>query len=139
MNLKSKNKFRPEVSTSSLSDIMFFLMLFFLITSTMMNPSVIKLTLPKSEYQQTIRKTEISISITKELNYFVNKKPVLFSNLEKELLSNVKDINNTTVVIRCDSSIPVQELVNVLQLGNKLKIKMILATKAPNAYGNKKK
>ena len=99
----------------------------------MMNPSVIKLTLPKSEYQQTIRKTEISISITKELNYFINKKPVQFSNLEKELLSSVKDINNTTVVIRCDNSIPVQELVNVLQIGIKLKIKMILATKAPNA------
>ena len=133
MNLRSKDKFRAEVSTSSLSDIMFFLMLFFLITSTLISPSVIKLTLPNSKYHQTVRKTEVSISITKDLKFFVNNDPVNFENLEKKLNTQVKDIANTTVVIRCDNTVPVQQLVNVLQIGNKLKIKMILATKAPNA------
>ncbi len=133
MNLKSKNKFRPEVSTSSLSDIMFFLMLFFLITSTLISPSVIKLTLPNSKYQQSIRKSEVSISISKDLKYFINNKSIQFSELESELLKTTPDLSNVTVVIRCDNSIPVQELVNVLQIGNKLKVKMILATKAPNA------
>jgi biopolymer transport protein ExbD len=133
MNLKSKNKFRPEVSTSSLSDIMFFLMLFFLITSTLISPSVIKLTLPNSKYQQSIRKSEVSISISKDLKYFINNKSIQFSQLESELLKSAPDLSNVTVVIRCDNSIPVQELVNVLQIGNKLKVKMILATKAPNA------
>lgn len=133
MNLRNKNKFRAEVSTSSLSDIMFFLMLFFLITSTLISPSVIKLTLPSSKHHQTVRKTEISISINKDLVYFVNNKQIVFSELEKELNKQIPDKNNVTVVIRCDSSIPVQELVNVLQIGNKLKIKMILATKAPSA------
>jgi biopolymer transport protein ExbD len=133
MNLRNKNKFRAEVSTSSLSDIMFFLMLFFLITSTLISPSVIKLTLPNSKYHQTVRKTEISISITKDLKYYINNKQVGFEMLEKELGNQVKDIEKTTVVIRCDNKIPVQELVNILQIGNKLKIKMILATKAPNA------
>ncbi|HEY9125470.1 MAG TPA: biopolymer transporter ExbD [Bacteroidales bacterium] len=133
MNLRSKNKFRPEVSTSSLSDIMFFLMLFFLITSTLISPSVIKLTLPSSKYHQTVRKTEISISITKELQYYINNDAVAPSNIEAELIKRITDKENVTVVIRCDSSVPVQELVNILQTGNKLKIKMILATKAPNA------
>jgi biopolymer transport protein ExbD len=133
MNLRSKDKFRAEVSTSSLSDIMFFLMLFFLITSTLISPSVIKLTLPNSKYHQTVRKTEVSISITKDLKFFVNNDPVNFEDLEKKLNTQVKDIANTTVVIRCDNTVPVQQLVNVLQIGNKLKIKMILATKAPNA------
>jgi biopolymer transport protein ExbD len=133
MNLRNKSKFRAEVFTSSLSDIMFFLMLFFLITSTLISPSVIKLTLPNSKYHQTVRKTEISISITKELRYYLNNKEVAFDLLEKELSSQIKNIDNVTVVIRCDNKIPVQELVNVLQIGNKLKIKMILATKAPNA------
>jgi biopolymer transport protein ExbD len=133
MNLRSKNKFRPEVSTSSLSDIMFFLMLFFLITSTMISPSVIKLTLPNSKYHQTVRKTEISLSITKELDYYINNQKVAFADIEKELSRKIENIPNVTVVIRCDSKIPVQELVNILQIGNKLKIKMILATKAPNA------
>jgi biopolymer transport protein ExbD len=133
MNLRNKSKFRAEVFTSSLSDIMFFLMLFFLITSTLISPSVIKLTLPNSKYHQTVRKTEISISITKDLRYYINNKEVAFDLLEKELNSQIKNVDNVTVVIRCDNKIPVQELVNVLQIGNKLKIKMILATKAPNA------
>ena len=133
MDLRGKNKFKAEVSTSSLSDIMFFLMLFFLITSTMVSPSVIKLSLPSSQHHQTVRKTEISISITKELLYFINNKQVNFINLETELTKLIPDVNNVTVVLRCDNTIPVQELVNVLQIGNKMKIKMILATKAPNA------
>lgn len=136
MKLRSKNKFRPEVSTSSLSDIMFFLMLFFLITSTLISPSVIKLTLPSSKFHQTVRKTEISISITKDKKYFVNNQQVDLQGLEMELnnqLTKAGKSDNITVVIRCDSSVPVQELVNILQIGNKLKIKMILATKAPNA------
>lgn len=133
MKLRGKNKFSPEVSTSSMSDIMFFLMLFFLITSTLISPSVIKLTLPSSKKNQTVRKTEVSISITKDLAYFVNNQLVTALTLEAELLKQVKDPANTTVVVRCDSSVPVQELVNVLQVGNKLNIKMILATKAPSA------
>jgi biopolymer transport protein ExbD len=132
MNLRKKDKFRPEVSSSSMNDIMFFLMLFFLITSTLISPSIIKLTLPNSKFHQTIRKTEISISITKDLKYYINNELIPFSALENELNKRVKDVNTVTVVIRCDSKIPVQELVNVLQIGNKLKIKMILATKAPN-------
>jgi len=133
MNLRSKNKFRAEVSTSSLNDIMFFLMLFFLITSTMISPSVIKLTLPSSKYHQTVRKTEISISITNSHQYYINNQQVTLENLEAELAQRVPDPEKVTVVIRCDKDVPVQELINVLQIGNKLKIKMILATKAPNA------
>jgi len=133
MNLRSKNKFRAEVSTSSLSDIMFFLMLFFLITSTMISPSVIKLTLPSSKYHQTVRKTEISISITNTHQFYINNKQVPYENLETELARLVPDPEKVTVVIRCDKDVPVQDLVDVLQIGNKLKIKMILATKAPNA------
>jgi biopolymer transport protein ExbD len=133
MKLRSKNKFHAEVSTSSLSDIMFFLMLFFLITSTLISPSVIKLTLPNAKHHQTVRKTEISISITKDLRYYVNNAEVEYTSLEQELNKLITDVNNVTVVLRCDNTIPVQELVNVLQVGNKMKIKMILATKAPNA------
>jgi len=132
MNLRGRKKFHAEVSTSSLSDIMFFLMLFFLIASTMVSPSVIKLTLPKAKYNQTVRKTEIAISITKELKYYVNNKEVGFDGLENELVAEIQKVKEPTIVIRVDNSIPVQDLVNVMQIGNKLKIKMILATKSPN-------
>jgi biopolymer transport protein ExbD len=121
-----------EVSTSSFSDIMFFLMLFFLIASTLISPSVVKLTLPNAKYHQTIRKTEIALSITKELAYYINKKEVPFEQIENELIIAAKGKEEPVVVLRVDNSIPVQNLVNVLQIGNKLNIKMILATKAPN-------
>lgn len=132
MNLRGKKKFHAEVSTSSLSDIMFFLMLFFLITSTMISPSVVKLTLPNAKYHQTINKTEIAIAITKDLKYYINNDMVNFNILEIKLKDKIKDPSNTTVVLRCDNTVPVQNLIDVMQIGNKLKIKMILATKAPN-------
>lgn len=121
-----------EVSTSSFSDIMFFLMLFFLIASTLISPSVVKLTLPNAKYHQTVRKTEIALSVTKDLQYYVNKKEVSFEQLENELIIASQGKSEPIVVLRVDNSIPVQNLVNVLQIGNKLSIKMILATKAPN-------
>ena len=121
-----------EVNSSSLSDIMFFLMLFFLIASTLISPSVVKLTLPNSKYHQTIRKTEIAVSVTKDLRYFINKKEVGFDQFESELLNAIEGKNEPVVVIKVDNTIPVQKLVDILQIGNKLNIRMVLATKAPN-------
>lgn len=131
MNLRRK-AFGAEVFTSSFNDIMFFLMLFFLIMSTLISPGVIKLSLPSAKNNQTVRKTEVAVSVTKELRYYVNQKEVSFDNLEVELVTVVKSLKDPIVVLRCDNSIPVQNLVNVLEIGNKLKIKMILATKSPN-------
>jgi biopolymer transport protein ExbD len=132
IELRKKKTFMAEISTSSFSDIMFFLMLFFLIASTLISPSVVKLTLPNAKYHQTVRKTEIALSVTKDLQYFVNKKAVSFEQLENELVSASQGKSEPVVIIRVDNSIPVQNLVNVLQIGNKLNIKMILATRAPN-------
>lgn len=98
----------------------------------MVNPSVIKLMLPKAQHNQTVRKAEIAVSITKDLKYYVNKKEVGLDGLEKELTVEIQKVKEATIVIRVDYSVPVQELVNVMQIGNKLKIKMILATKSPN-------
>lgn len=131
MNLRRK-PFGAEVFTSSFNDIMFFLMLFFLIMSTLISPGVIKLSLPSAKNNQTVRKTEVAVSVTKELKYFINQKEVPFENLEMELVSVVKNLQDPIVVLRCDNSIAVQSLVDVLEIGNKLKIKMILATKSPN-------
>jgi biopolymer transport protein ExbD len=132
IELRKKKSFGVEVYTSSFNDIMFFLMLFFLIASTLISPSVVKLTLPNSKYHQTIRKTEIALSVTKDLQYFVNKKAVSFDQLENELIAVSQGKAEPIVVLRVDNTIPVQNLVDVLQIGNKLNIKMILATKAPN-------
>ncbi|MEI6764776.1 MAG: biopolymer transporter ExbD [Bacteroidota bacterium] len=136
MNLRRKKNITAEVSTSSMNDIMFFLMLFFLIMSTLLNPSVIKLSLPNSKHSQAIRTKEIQISVTKDLAYYVNNKPIAFDQIENSLKAELQKSTDATVVLRCDNTLPIQELVNLLEIGNKLQIRMILATKTTNGTTN---
>ena len=103
-----------------------------MIMSTLISPSVIKLTLPKAKDYQQVQKVQIAISITKDLKYYINNTEVKLEDLEGAITTSVKNIAEPTIVIRCDNTIPVQDLVNVMQIGNRLKIKMILATKSPN-------
>ena len=133
MNFRKDKSYTAEVYTGSLNDIMFFLLLFFLLVSTMANPSIIKLLLPKSAPAQSVSKQQIAISITKDKHYFVrikgNEEEVPFENLEKVLGDKLKTATDLTIVLRMDNSLTIQDLVDLLQIGNKLKVKMVLATK----------
>ncbi|MEI7421831.1 MAG: biopolymer transporter ExbD [Prolixibacteraceae bacterium] len=128
MKLRKRLEFKPEVATGSLNDIMFFLLLFFLLVATFANPNVIKLLLPKSASNQTIDKKQITLSITKEKNYFIDKDPVPFNKLEGSLKAIKQKISDVTIVLRTDNTLTIQDLIDVLAIGNKLQIKMILAT-----------
>jgi len=128
MKLKQRLGFKPEVATGSLNDIMFFLLLFFLLVATFANPNVIKLLLPKATSSQTLDKKQITLSITKDKHYYIDKKMVAFTQLESELSKIKKGISDVTIVLRTDNTLTVQDLVEVLEIGNKLQIKMILAT-----------
>jgi len=132
MNLRRRKKITAEVATASMNDIMFFLMLFFLIMSTLLNPNVVKLTLPSSKHNQALRQKEVTISVTKDMQYYVNNAPVTFAMLEPLLTSELAKSKDLTVILRCDSGLTIQDLVTVLEIGNKLKVKMVLATKTPN-------
>ncbi|MDX2195288.1 MAG: biopolymer transporter ExbD [Cytophagales bacterium] len=133
MNLRKKNKTHVYLESSALSDIMFFLMLFFLIASTLANPNVIKLLLPQAKAGQTVSKQQYSLTISKELNYYINqdRTPLKFAQLEPRLTAISQSAKEVTIVLKVDKSIQVQNLVDVLALGSKLKVKMILATQAP--------
>jgi biopolymer transport protein ExbD len=128
MSLRKKNRFAAEVATGSLNDIMFFLLLFFLIVATVANPSVIKLMLPQASKAQSLNKQTISISVTKDKKYFVNNTPVAFVGLEAAIARAIDGIQEPTVVLRTDKSLLIQDLVDVLNIGNRLKIKMVLST-----------
>ena len=130
MNFRSSKKAEFEVFTNSFSDIMFFLMLFFLIVSTMITPGAIKLMLPQADKSPSMNKqTErTSISITKDLKYYINDKQVQFSEIEPALRQIKKGNEETFAIVRCDNSINVQSMVDVLQVGNKVGVKMVLAT-----------
>jgi biopolymer transport protein ExbD len=134
MNLRTrKHRFAAEMGASSMSDIMFFLMLFFLIVSTLVNPSVIKLMLPRAKSSQTLSKQQFTVDVSAEKAYFINNKPVAFEQLEPALQSLIKGIQEPTVVLRVDNALSIQDLVDVLEIGNRLKVKMVLATKTKQA------
>ncbi|HNI43936.1 MAG: biopolymer transporter ExbD [Chitinophagales bacterium] len=128
MKIRRHRHFEAEVTTSSLNDIMFFLLLFFLIVATFANPNVIKLMLPKAQSTQTMSKKQITLSVTADKRYYIDKTEVGFENLKNLLQQKQQEIPDLTVVLRTDASLTVQDLVDVLQIGNQLKIKMILAT-----------
>jgi biopolymer transport protein ExbD len=133
MNIRRSRQFKPEVSTSSLNDIMFFLLLFFLIVSTLANPNVIKVLLPKSKTAQEIDKQQINLTVTEDRKYFIDQKEVLLSELEQKLQEHVRGIENPTIVLRFAKSLNIQDLVDVLEVGVRLNIKMVMATEKSNA------
>jgi biopolymer transport protein ExbD len=132
MNLKrNRKRFEAEVGASSMSDIMFFLMLFFLIVSTLVNPSVIKLMLPKASSAQSFSKKSFSLEMSLDKQYSLDGKRIKFEEIEPSLTQATAGIEEPTVVLRIDNGLSVQDLVDVLAIGNKLKVKMIMATQAP--------
>jgi len=128
MNIKRNKHFKPEVSTSSLNDIMFFLLLFFLIVSTLSNPNVIKLLLPSSKAAQTLSKQQITVSVTKDKRYFIDNQQISFDQIEPILKARMSTILEPTVILRFENSLSVQDLVDVLEIGTRLKVKMVMAT-----------
>jgi biopolymer transport protein ExbD len=132
MKLKRRHREGAEVSTESLNDIMFFLLLFFLIISTLANPSVLKLTLPNSKSAEQLAKQQVTVEVDANHNYIVNKTPIVFADLENALKIELARTNSPTVILKLDNTLSIQDLADVMQIGYTLKVKMVLATKATN-------
>ncbi len=129
MNLRKKQRgVSAEVHTSAMNDIMFFLLLFFLIASTVTNPNVVKLLLPKSSSGQSMSKKTINVSITKELKYTVDKKEVAVADLPTVLAGYKKLASELTIVLYVDKTVAIQDVVAVMDVAQKLNIKLVLAT-----------
>jgi biopolymer transport protein ExbD len=129
MKFKRQRRFEAEVQTSSLNDIMFFLLLFFLIVSTLGSPNVIKLMLPKSDKStHDVSKQPITLSITEDKQYFIDKKPVAFPQLEATLVEATTGMEEPTVILRAEQNLTIQDLVDVMAIGARIKIRMVLAT-----------
>ena len=133
MNIRRNRQFKPEVSTSSLNDIMFFLLLFFLIVSTLANPNVIKVLLPNSKSAQDINKQQINLTVTADKRYYINQKEVQFARLEQELVDQTKNIEGPTIILRFAKSLNIQDLVDVLEIGVRRNFKLVMATEKTSA------
>jgi len=128
IELKKKKDLTAEVFTAAMNDIMFFLMLFFILISTLLNPSMIKVSLPSSKSSQSIQKKEINLSMTKEKLYYVNNTQVPFDGLEAQLKAELAKTPEAFIMLRFDNSLPIQDLVDILSIGSRLNSKMIIAT-----------
>lgn len=132
MKIERRKSRNAEVYTASLNDIMFFLLLFFLIISTMVTPAAIRVLLPKStSSENVVTKKNISLVITSDLNYFVDDKSVSFNEIEPTLaaiIANRPEGEEVNILLQADKNLNLQEVINVIDIGNKLRVKMVLFT-----------
>lgn len=131
MALKRRNKVDASFSMSSMTDIVFLLLIFFMVTSTLIAPNALKLLLPQSN-NQTAAKPITTVSITKDLKYYVNTngtlKRVAFSEIEPALQRAIGDNPEAYVSLHADQSVPIEQVVRVMNIAKRNKYKMILAT-----------
>ncbi|MGY0391880.1 ExbD/TolR family protein [Bizionia sp. KMM 8389] len=130
MNIRGRNKVTPEFNMSSMTDIVFLLLIFFMIASTLVTTSAIDILLPSAN-GKTENKKSVAVSITKDLRYYIDEKLVGESMLEGELLNALSSQEKPTVVLRAEKTVPVDNVVKVMDIANRNKIKVILAVK-PN-------
>ncbi len=128
MNLKGRNKVDPSFNMSSMTDIVFLLLIFFMLTSTLVTVSAIDVLLPKAG-GKTENNTSVAVTITDKSSFYIDKTKVSNSNLEREILSKVGVDKKKTVVIRGDQNVPYKNVMKVIDIANRNKLKMILAVK----------
>jgi biopolymer transport protein ExbD len=131
MNLRKKSRgAAAEIHTSAMNDIMFFLLLFFLIASTLTNPNVIKLLLPKSVAGKAISKKTVNVTVSKDLTYTVNNKPMALADIPATLTTYKKRYPELTVILHTDRTVAIQDVVTIMDIAAKQNIKLVLATVA---------
>ena len=126
MKIKSRNKVSPEFSMSSMTDIVFLLLVFFMITAN--SPNALDLLLPKAKGKST-NTQNVSVSIDKNLNFFVDKKQINAENLESELKTALNGVENPTIILRVEESVPIENAVTVMDAANQNQYKVILAVR----------
>ena len=130
MNLRNRrHKPTAEVHTAALNDIMFFLMSFFLLASAVANPQVVKLLLPKSSAgEQSVAKKTMTVSITSDLVYHVDKQAVGLEQLEPLIQSQIVSGEELTIMLYADSTVPIQNVISVMDIANRNGVRLVLAT-----------
>ena len=133
MAIKSRNKVEPTFNSSSMSDLVFLLLIFFMLTSTLVAPNAIKLMLPSSN-SKTMAKQTVTVYVNDQFQYFVDETAADEAQLVDLINSKIGNDSQATVVLRSDKTVPVQYIVNVIDAVNEINNatgnnhKVILAT-----------
>lgn len=127
MSLRSKNKVSANFSMSSMTDIVFLLLIFFMLTSTLVSPNALKLLLPNSK-ARTLEKQTISVSITPEIEYYIEDQKFPFDQLENQLKQRLADEQEPAIVLHADKTVDIEFAVKVMDIAYRNKYKVVLAT-----------
>jgi len=130
MNLKSRNKFSPDFQMASMTDLIFLLLIFFMLTSTLVSVNAMKLILPTSDVKTTTKQT-IAVSIDKDLHYYVDQKKVSLGEIKGILKERLSNTPEPSIVLNVEKSVPIDNVVQVMNIGYDLKVDMVLATQQP--------
>lgn len=130
MNLRGRNKVSAEFSMSSMTDIVFLLLVFFLLTSPAITPDALDLILPKAK-GKTSNVQKASVSITKDGAYYVDKERVSEYSIESELKKTLAGQEEPTIILRAEEGVPIEDAVFVMDIANRNNFKVVLAVR-PN-------
>ena len=125
--IKRARKPNPNFNMSSMTDIVFLLLIFFMVTSTLINPNALRLLLPKST-NQTSNQPSAVVSIDRNLTFYFNQKVVPFSQLESKIGEALKNAEDPCVSIEAEKSVPIEQVVRVMNIAKTYGYKAILAT-----------
>ena len=128
MNIRGRNKVTPEFNMSSMTDIVFLLLIFFMLTSTMVTTNALDLVLPKAKGKTDSNKN-ISVSINKKLEFFIDKDQVSEEELESKLLPLFSTDKEKAIILRAEEGVPIEKAVSVLDIANRHQIKVVLAVR----------
>ncbi len=128
MDIRGRNKVSAEFSMSSMTDIVFLLLIFFMLTSTLVTTDALDLVLPKAQ-GKTEKSQDVSVSITKDLTFYLDKKPVKKENLETLLKARLQKSEKPVIILRAEEGVPIEEVVYVMDIANRNNYKIILAVR----------
>ena len=129
MGIQKRSKITPDFNMSSMTDLVFLLLIFFMLTSSAVNPNALNLVSPSSDSQVQATET-LSLSIDADLNYYLETQKMPFENLQSALAARIQNKENQTVILNAEKSVPIENVVKVMSIASELKIKMILATQS---------
>lgn len=127
MPLTTRNKVNASFSMSSMTDIVFLLLIFFMLTSTLVTTNALDLVLPNSN-SKVVDKQTLSVSIDKNLVHYIDRDEVEASFMESTLLSRLSDAEDKVVVLRVEQGVPIEYAVSIMDIAYRNKLKVVLAT-----------
>ena len=128
MNVRGRNKVSPDFNMSSMTDIVFLLLIFFMLTSTLVTVNALDILLPKAQ-GKTENNKSVAVSITKKLEFYVDRKKVSENELEQNLKNLLSSDENPTIVLRAEEGVPIEKAVRIMDIANRNKFKIILAVR----------